>query len=244
MNTSSMNTSFLLLVFLCFLPNAICYRPPASCTSPPAAPRTPSTTPPRALLQPLLKLPPLLPALSLSLCLLSSPPAAPAAPNPDPITACAVTEKNCASSRNVKQIGLYKPPWTYEGEAGEAWARLKGGLESNPKIHVTEVDNENFTLQFSADRNFGTQDEGAFKLLPADSVVTFVSRETDREAALPDLGAQKARLDDIRRAAGFGEMGSDRGSADTAGKKETAGSQLKAFYGLQSGEGYEEVLEN
>lgn len=36
--------------------------------------------------------------------------------------------------------------------------------------------------------------------------------------------------------------GGDRGSADVTGKKESLGTQLKSFYGLQSGKGWEDLL--
>lgn len=137
---------------------------------------------------------------------------------------------------------MYSPPWTYSSSSEEAFESLKKALGKDDKVHVT-LSEPPSKLSVEIDRSFPRQDEVRFSILPDDKVITFISKEKDDEALLPDFGFQKTRLAQIREAAGFTEMGSSIGSSDTAGKKESFKTQLKSFYGLQSGSGWEDVLE-
>ncbi|GMI06356.1 hypothetical protein TrRE_jg11784 [Triparma retinervis] len=160
----------------------------------------------------------------------------------DFVTSCSKTAKNCVSSRNIKDISMYSPPWTYSSSTEEAFDKLKSALSMDEKVHIT-LSEAPSRISIDVDRQFPRQDEVKFSLLPDDKVITFVSKEKDDEALLPDFGFQKTRLGQIRESAGFSEMGSNIGSSDTAGKRESFKTQLKSFYGLQSGSGWEDVLE-
>jgi len=122
-------------------------------------------------------------------------------------------------------------------------ARLKGAVtaatSSDNMSILTETDNY---LKVSATRNFNT-DEIEFLINPADSAITFRSRQVDGPAAVSDFGANRNRLDRLRKSAKvFGVMGDDFGTADAVAPRESAFDQLKAFYGLQFGEGFEDVV--
>ena len=59
---------------------------------------------------------------------------------------------------------------------------------------------------------------------------------------MSDFGANRKRLEDIRKRAGiFDVMGADFDSADS-GPREGTAAQLRAFWGFQSGGGYESIL--
>lgn len=120
----------------------------------------------------------------------------------------------------------------------ETMARLKGALASL-HLPVLEQEGDNF-LRVQASRRFST-DELQFIINAADHVITFRSQQLDGPA-VSDFGANRKRLEDIRKAARvFGVMGEDFETADTAPREGALG-QLKAFYGLGSGQGYEDVI--
>lgn len=137
---------------------------------------------------------------------------------------------------------MYSPPWTYSSSSEEAFDNLKAALSKDEKVHIT-LSEPPSRISVDVDRQFPRQDEVKFSVLQDDKVITFVSKEKDDGALLPDFGFQKTRLGQIRESAGFSEMGSSIGSSDTAGKRESFKTQLKSFYGLQSGSGWEDVLE-
>ena len=168
---------------------------------------------------------------------------------PDRITACVVSAKgssgNCVSTASVRQLDLYSPPWTFPESMSqaEAMARLKGAIVSTDTSMVIEQEAANY-LRVKAPRNFAT-DQIEFLINPADHVITFRSEQVQGPSDISDLGANRKRLEDLRRKAQvFGVMGQDMYgegtvTADAAAKEGVLG-QLKAFYGLQSGEGFEE----
>lgn len=122
----------------------------------------------------------------------------------------------------------------------EAMARLKGVISSDPKLEIIGQGADR-SLKVKATRNLGATDEIDFLINPTDSVITFISRRTDDEDG-GDFGANRKRLEELRRKAQvFGIMGQEYSSADTA-PREGAFGQLKAFYGLRSGGGYEDLL--
>jgi hypothetical protein len=75
-----------------------------------------------------------------------------------------------------------------------------------------------------------------------DKVVTFRA-EQDGEPSVSDFGAIRKQLDSIRQRGKFGVMGQGV-TADTAPSKNGPLGQLKAFYGLQSGQGFEGVFDD
>lgn len=147
---------------------------------------------------------------------------------------------NCVSTASVRQVDLYMAPWTFPEtmSAEEAMARLKGVIQSDTKLEtLAQADRY---LKVRGTRNFCV-DEIEFLINPEDRVITFVSRQVDGPDAT-DFGANRKRLDELRRKAQvFGVMGQDFATAD-ASPKEGALGQLKAFYGLQSGKGFEDLF--
>lgn len=154
------------------------------------------------------------------------------------IAPCPVTRNhpNCVSTASVKNVAMYAPPWTYRGD--QILARLKGSIAEDPTLTLTE--STDHSLLVTATRQFGT-DEMEFFINDADRVITFRSRQVEGPD-LSDFGAQRKRLDEIRRRVpGLEEMGAEFASADTA-PREGAWGQLKAFYGIQRGTGYEDII--
>jgi len=146
---------------------------------------------------------------------------------------------NCVSTASVRQVDLYMPPWTYPQNmpADEVLARLKGAASTDVHLQVAEQ-KENY-LKINAIRNFAI-DEIEFVVNTADHVITLRSQQVEGPD-VNDFGANRSRLEDIRRRAKvFGVMGEEFESADSAPREGALG-QLKAFYGLKSGTGYESV---
>ena len=99
-------------------------------------------------------------------------------------------------------------------------------------------------------------DRMEFLIKSDDEVVIFRSAqipENDEEgnmkSMVSDFGANRQRLDTLRKNSGgvFKLMGdgltADSFEGGAAGKRNGVGGQLKAFYGLNSGAGYESVFE-
>mmetsp|Transcript_17581 Transcript_17581/g.47924 ORF Transcript_17581/g.47924 Transcript_17581/m.47924 type:complete len:247 (+) Transcript_17581:196-936(+) len=150
---------------------------------------------------------------------------------------------NCVSTASVRQLDNFMAPWTYPKgmPTTEVVARIKGAVSTNNRLEV--LDQTDTTLQVQAIRNFCT-DQIQFLINPEDRVITFVSQQVDGPDGTPDFGENRKRLEDIRRRAGvFNVMGSDIEDAYMAeSPRQGAFGQLKAFYGIQSGRGFEDVL--
>lgn len=166
------------------------------------------------------------------------------------ISKCSVSPKSpvCISTSNVRQLDLYEPPWTFASNADEAMARLKGAVEGEPlnSIVPSEDNTSRHLLVDSKRSKLGqTAYRMEFIINEADGVITFRS-SAQEDITGPDFGLQRRRLAEIRERAGsFGMMGEGLNSADskTTGEKGYGPlGQLKSFYGLQSGGGYEDVL--
>ena len=150
---------------------------------------------------------------------------------------------NCVSTASVKLVDLYAAPWTWpEGfAADEVLGRLKGVIDSDPTLTLVEEQKENRYLRVRAARNFNT-DEIEFVVNPSDRVVTFKSQQVEGPDNVSDFGGNRKRLEEIRKRIPMLQvMGAEFESAD-AGPREGVGGQLKAFWGFQSGGGYEKVL--
>ncbi|GMH74529.1 hypothetical protein TrLO_g15858 [Triparma laevis f. longispina] len=183
------------------------------------------------------------------------------------ITPCPPQSKNCLSSSNIKDITKYTPPWSYDTSTDVAFERLLRSIEGDGNLRVTtsflpttttpppppppsSSDTLNLPtpppsspyITVSASRAFKDQDTLTFLFKPLDNLILLTTRENNDDAIVPDFGAQRSRLYNLRTESGFKEMGGDRGSADVTGKKESLGTQLKSFYGLQSGKGWEDLL--
>ena len=160
-------------------------------------------------------------------------------PSVDACPKVAQGSNNCISTASVRQLDLYMAPWTYPKDMPnqEVIARIKGAVNTNNRLEV--VGQTDYSLKVQAIRNF-CKDEILFLLNPKEHVITFVSKQVDGPDA-PDFGENRKRLEDIRRRVGVvGVMGEDFSYMDN--QKEGAFGQLKAFYGLRSGRGFEDVL--
>lgn len=147
---------------------------------------------------------------------------------------------NCVSTASVRKVDLYMSPWNYPDgmPVDEVMARLKGAISTD--VHLELVEQKENYLKARATRNFA-MDELEFVINPAERVITFRSQQVDGPD-VNDFGGNRKRLDDLkRRAKVFDAMSDEFGSADSA-PREGPLAQLKAFYGLQSGAGYEDLM--
>ena len=166
------------------------------------------------------------------------------------IQKCDISSKSpCVSTSNVRQLDLYSPPWTFPSSYGadEIMSRLKGAVVADSSCEIARQEASQYLVVNAKRPNdlFGTTDKLEFVVNAADQVITFRS-SAPSESTSTDFGLQRKRLDDIRKRAGvFGIMGETMNSADTKTTGERGNGpigQLKAFYGLQSGGGFEDVL--
>jgi uncharacterized protein (DUF1499 family) len=166
------------------------------------------------------------------------------------ISKCSMSPKSpvCISTSNVRQLDLYDPPWTFASNADEAMARLKGAVEGETlnSIVPSEDNTSRHLLVDSKRSKLGpTAYRMEFVINESDGVITFRSSAPE-DITGPDFGLQRRRLAEIRERAGsFGVMGEGLNSADSKSTGEKGYGplgQLKSFYGLQSGAGFEDVL--
>jgi len=124
----------------------------------------------------------------------------------------------------------------------EAFARIKGVLKSDDGFEITELDDEARYIRAYAKRFTDAQDEVEFLIKGEDKVVLFKSKAR-KNGSFSDFGANGKRIDDIRRKGAVFDL---MGGGMTADSFEGGGAmvkgnnplgQLKAFYGLQSGQG-------
>jgi len=150
---------------------------------------------------------------------------------------------NCISTKNVRQLDLYAAPWTFETSPDEVIARIKGVVAADPYLELTSTESENpFYIKAKATRSIFV-DNLEFLVNPVDKVVFFRAQQ-EGEPSVGDFGAIRKELDSIRQRAKLGVMGQGIMSADSMPSQNGPLGQLKAFYGLQSGQGFEEVFED
>jgi len=156
---------------------------------------------------------------------------------------------NCVSTASVKQVDLYMAPWTWpEGTSvDEVVGRLKGVIDSDASLQLIDQqqtqddDRRRYYFKVRAARNFNS-DEIEFVVNPADRVITFKSQQVEGPESVSDFGGNRKRLEDVRKRIPFLQvMGAEFESADS-GPREGVTGQLKAFWGLQSGGGFEKLL--
>ena len=153
------------------------------------------------------------------------------------------TEKgiNCVSTKNVKQVDLYSPPWTFEVSSDEAFARLKGAIGADRSMEIKEIDADDKYIKFEVSRGL-SRDVCELLIKDSDKVVTFTVNEEATGGSFSDLGGQRKMLESIRKSSGVFEVMGGGMTADSYGDGGVKG-QLKAFWGLQSGSGFESVFE-
>lgn len=145
---------------------------------------------------------------------------------------CSPSSNNCISSASVRALDKFIPPWGYPASlpASEVIDRLASSLVSSQCVVLDRTDT---TLKAKSTRNFGAVDELLFEVNEADRVIAISSQQVDGPE-LNGLAGQKNRLREIQVKAGF--LGGEEQP------REGALGQLKAFYGLQSGSGFEDVF--
>jgi len=133
-----------------------------------------------------------------------------------------------------------------QASSDEAFARLKGLIASDPSLIVTEMDDAARYVRAEAQRTYKGQDEIEFLVRDDDRVVIFRSHEKDG-GSIPDFGANRARIESMRkRSGGFFDLNGGTGlPADGYDPTQRNGlfGELKAFYGFQSGQGFEDVFD-
>jgi uncharacterized protein (DUF1499 family) len=152
---------------------------------------------------------------------------------------------NCVSTSSVKQLDCYVTPWTFEVSADEAKARLKGVFAADPDIYKDLYEEKGY-LRINAARGL-VMDQLEFVIDEKDSLVKLRSAELfeDTPPSISDFGANRRRLDGIRKAAKVFELMGGGGGYDSIEMRGTGPlGQLKAFYGLQSGSGFEDLYED
>ena len=159
------------------------------------------------------------------------------------------TEKgiNCVSTKNVKQVDLYSPPWTFEVSSEEAFARLKGAIGADRSMEIKEIDADDKYIKFEVSRGL-SRDVCELLIKDSDKVVTFKVEEEITGGSFSDLGGQRKMLENIRKSSGVFEVMGGGVTADSygdvsQGRGGGVKGQLKAFWGLQSGSGFESVFE-
>lgn len=147
---------------------------------------------------------------------------------------CGPSSNNCVSTASVRALDKFIAPWGYPSSlsTSEVIDRIaKSLLSSQCEI----LERSDATLKAKSMRSFGAVDELSFEVNKADQIISITSQQVDGPE-LNGLAGQKNRLRDIQAKAGF-LSGEEVPSEGALG-------QLKAFYGLQSGSGFEDVFLN
>mmetsp|Transcript_34640 Transcript_34640/g.49175 ORF Transcript_34640/g.49175 Transcript_34640/m.49175 type:complete len:267 (-) Transcript_34640:60-860(-) len=165
---------------------------------------------------------------------------------------------NCVSTLNVRNLDVYSPPWTFDVSPDDAFNKIKSVVSDDPAYEIIDEQSKRY-LKVSAKRGTLTDqlikigntrnivsDEFEFVVNAKDSVVTFRGAEASDSPSVSDFGIIRNRLESIRKRAGvFSVMGGGITSDSYEGDRGNGPlSQLKAFYGLQSGKGFEDLYDD
>ena len=183
------------------------------------------------------------------------------------ISECKVNEnKACVSTASVKNLKYFTSPWEFSVSSEEALARIKGLLNDSPGVTIDKIETfggsssgvseegvatptpSTYYVHAKAKGDYVFEGEGDIEFLinkPDNNIVTFKAS---------GYGANKGFFDNLRKKSGgvftsssgmgqdmedallgVGEYSNSRGGDGILG-------QLKAFYGYQSGQGFEDVL--
>ena len=147
---------------------------------------------------------------------------------------------NCVSTSSVNKVDCYVAPWTFNCNAEDAQKILKTVFEGDP-LTYTNIYEEKGYLRVNAGRGLVT-DELEFVFDESEQLVKVRSGELSDDPSISDFGANRRRLDLIRKQANvFEVMGGSFDSIEDRGTGPVA--QLRAFYGLQSGYGFETLYD-
>jgi uncharacterized protein (DUF1499 family) len=143
---------------------------------------------------------------------------------------CSPSSNNCISTASVRALDKFIAPWSYPStlSSSDVIDRLAVSLTQCEILERSDT-----SLKVKSTRNFGAVDEISFQVNDADRVIAITSQQVDGPE-LNGLAGQKNRLREIQVKAGF--LGGEEVP------REGALGQLKAFYGLQSGSGFEDVF--
>jgi hypothetical protein len=142
-------------------------------------------------------------------------------------------------------------PWTWpESISGdEVVSRLKGVIASDQTLSIRILEKlpntENVFFRIRAARNV-CNDEIEILVNPNDRVITFRSQQVDGPDNVSDFGANRRRLEEIRKRLKvvtiLGGGGDNTDYYRNGESTEGLTGQLKAFWGFQSGGGFESIL--
>jgi len=133
-------------------------------------------------------------------------------------------ESNCYSTSSIKDVERYTRPWTFTGDADDAWNTLKHAIKTTENLKIVEIDDIKRYIHAVAKSAIPPSGIDDIEFLmsttnPSDKLVMYRtnSRELIRIPGLsgtqvvPDGGSQKNRLDAIKRHLGneWTEMGLD-----------------------------------
>mmetsp|Transcript_30486 Transcript_30486/g.34748 ORF Transcript_30486/g.34748 Transcript_30486/m.34748 type:complete len:230 (-) Transcript_30486:286-975(-) len=147
---------------------------------------------------------------------------------------------NCVSTASVKQLECYVAPWTFEVSASEAQKTLRTFFIADPDIYEAIYEEKNY-IRVNAIRGLA-KDRLEFLFDEEEKFVKIRSSEISETPSMSDFGANRRRLDEIRKVVNIFDVmgGGGYDSIETRGTGPLG--QLKSFYGLQSGAGFEDVL--
>lgn len=167
---------------------------------------------------------------------------------------------NCISTSSVKGAQTVSPPWDFTCDPEKAWTTLLDVLKNEEKtstnFSVDFVDTDAKYVQATIKKNLVNTYTLEFYIRPDDKVVLYRSEDTDfvstttnnKNKGSSDFGASKKRLEKIRKESnGVFQISEEEYflqnyAAQSGGGNGPLG-QLKAFYGLNSGQGFEDVFD-
>jgi uncharacterized protein (DUF1499 family) len=189
-----------------------------------------------------------------------------------PCDTSANSNTNCVSTASVKQVDKFMLPWTWpESISGtEIISRFKGIIASDQTLSWIQQDQDLVSdptsistttttstttgqgaiafLRFRAARNVCT-DEIEILINSNDRIITFRSQQIEGPENISDFGSNRHRLEDIRKKLKvvtiLGSNGNDSINDNNNNNNESSeglSGQLKAFWGFQSGGGFESIL--
>jgi uncharacterized protein (DUF1499 family) len=138
-------------------------------------------------------------------------------------------------------VDCYIAPWTYEGSLSDAQSNLKIVFTKDTLVFSDVYEGMGYIRVHDACGL--VTDELEFLFNDQEKVVTIRLAEiSSSSSTISDFGANRRCLDSIRKDARiFDVMGEAFDSIEKRGTGPLG--QLKAFYGLQSGEGFQDLYE-
>mmetsp|Transcript_24502 Transcript_24502/g.24743 ORF Transcript_24502/g.24743 Transcript_24502/m.24743 type:complete len:244 (-) Transcript_24502:49-780(-) len=131
------------------------------------------------------------------------------------------TQSNCVSTSSVKSVDKYSRPWTTGSDDYEkSWKDLKAAVSASKDLKIAVIDEDNHYIRAEAKSALPPLgiDDVEFLLNTRDNIVTYRSNSRDLVYAgtqlIGDGGANKNRLETVRRRLGWTEMGVEKEMTD------------------------------